>query len=180
MTYYCSLLLTFCFLFCLLDCSCSCSCCCSASSPRHVALDLEVRDGDDETALGLATALHHYQLAAMLLSAAGRIEATTSSGLTILHKAILRDDAGAASFLLEHGANINTRYVEEIWSCSAKCCWFSDVLCQLFVIISLFMKPYLSACLAVSVGLSFSLCLSLFLFFLFPSAVFFLYYGFAT
>ena len=91
------------------------SCCFTASSPQHVAVDLEVRDGDDEPVLGLALNCGNYTIAALLLSSAARVDAATSSGLTLMHKAILRDDTGAASFLLEHGANINTRYVQYSW-----------------------------------------------------------------
>ncbi|XP_065197269.1 rabankyrin-5-like [Sycon ciliatum] len=79
------------------------------STAQHTAVDLEIRDGDDESALGVALNCRAYNIAAVLLSAAARVDANTSSGLTLLHKAILRDDTGAASFLLEHGANIDTR-----------------------------------------------------------------------
>ena len=94
-----------------------------ASTAQHTAVDLEIRDGDDESALGVALNCRAYNIAAVLLSAAARVDANTSSGLTLLHKAILRDDTGAASFLLEHGANIDTRSVCVYCCCASVCVW---------------------------------------------------------
>ncbi|XP_072043178.1 rabankyrin-5-like [Amphiura filiformis] len=71
--------------------------------------DFNLRDSNDQTALGLAlwTGLHSF--AAQVLHAGANINYTTSEGMTLLHTAILKQDTQSALFLLEHQADINIK-----------------------------------------------------------------------
>ncbi len=71
--------------------------------------DFNLRDSNDQTALGLAlwTGLHSF--AAQVLAAGANINYTTSEGMTLLHTAILKQDTQSALFLLEHQADINIK-----------------------------------------------------------------------
>ncbi|XP_048582377.1 rabankyrin-5 isoform X2 [Nematostella vectensis] len=74
----------------------------------NIVPDFNVCDSEEQSALELGLWTAQYGVAARLLEAGARIDAQTSSGLTLLHKAIKRADNSAALFLLEHGANINS------------------------------------------------------------------------
>ena len=72
--------------------------------------DFNLSDSEEQTALELALCTGQMSVASRLLEAGANIEVQTTSGLTLLHKAIRRGDNAAALFLLENGADINNRY----------------------------------------------------------------------
>ena len=59
----------------------------------------------------LALCTGQMSVASRLLEAGASIEVQTTKGLTLLHKAVRREDNASALFLLEHGADINNKYV---------------------------------------------------------------------
>lgn len=73
--------------------------------------DFNLSDSEDQTALELALCTGQISVASRLLDAGASIEVQTTSGLTLLHKAVRRGDNASALFLLEHGADINNKYV---------------------------------------------------------------------
>jgi len=68
-------------------------------------------DSEDQTPLELALWTGQISVASRLLDAGASIEVQTTKGLTLLHKAVRRGDNASALFLLEHGADINNKYV---------------------------------------------------------------------
>lgn len=62
----------------------------------------------------LALCTGQISVASRLLDAGASIEAQTTKGLTLLHKAVRRGDNASALFLLEHGADINNKYVKPL------------------------------------------------------------------
>ncbi|KJE96925.1 hypothetical protein CAOG_007172 [Capsaspora owczarzaki ATCC 30864] len=77
---------------------------------RHAGVDLNARDEEDNTPLGLALLLQAKTIATALVEAGADKECVSAQGgYTLLHQAILRKDAGAARFLLEAGSSINSK-----------------------------------------------------------------------
>ncbi len=73
-------------------------------------LDINLKNSEDETPLGLAlgrAGLPH--LAAAMLAAGADVDVRNAAGLTLLQQAIAEGKTGAALFLLQHGADINMR-----------------------------------------------------------------------
>ena len=73
-------------------------------------LDINLKNSEDETPLGLAlgrAGLPH--LAAAMLAAGADVDVRNASGLTLLQQAIAEGKTDAALFLLQHGADINMR-----------------------------------------------------------------------
>ena len=73
--------------------------------------DFNLSDSEDQTPLELALCTGQMSVANRLLDAGASIEVQTTKGLTLLHKAVRRGDNASALFLLEHGADINNKYV---------------------------------------------------------------------
>ena len=76
----------------------------------NIVPDFNLADSEDQTALELALSTSQLQVAARLLDTGVSIDVKTSEGLALLHKAIMRQDNASALFLLENGADINTRW----------------------------------------------------------------------
>lgn len=72
-------------------------------------IDVNVKDYGGKSALGLALEAGLLDLAERLVAAKADTEAADPSGLTLLHLAIMRSDAAAAIFLLEHDARLDAR-----------------------------------------------------------------------
>ncbi len=73
-------------------------------------LDINLKNSEDETPLGLAlgrAGLPH--LAAAMLAAGADVDVRNAAGLTLLQQAIAEGKTDAALFLLQHGADINMR-----------------------------------------------------------------------
>ena len=79
--------------------------------------DFNLSDSEDQTPLELALFTGQMSVANRLLEAGASIEVQATNGLTLLHKAVRRGDNASALFLLEHGADINNKYV--ICNCMA-------------------------------------------------------------
>ena len=62
----------------------------------------------------LALCTGQIPVASRLLDAGASVEVQTTKGLTLLHKAVRRGDNASALFLLEHGADINNKYVTSL------------------------------------------------------------------
>ena len=75
----------------------------------QIVPDFDLVDSEDQTALELALWTGQYQVAERLLEAGASISGLADSGFSLLHKAVKRGDSDSALFLLEHGADINTR-----------------------------------------------------------------------
>lgn len=76
--------------------------------------DFNLSDSEDQTPLELALCTGQISVASRLLDAGASIEVQTTKGLTLLHKAVRRGDNASALFLLEHGADINNKYVTPV------------------------------------------------------------------
>ena len=73
-------------------------------------MDINLKNSEDETPLGLAlgrAGLPH--LAAAMLAAGADVDVRNAAGLTLLQQAIAEGKTDAALFLLQHGADINMR-----------------------------------------------------------------------
>ncbi|XP_064118603.1 rabankyrin-5-like isoform X2 [Macrobrachium nipponense] len=71
--------------------------------------DLNLRDSDDLTSLGLALGTGQITVAKHLLEAGADINATDSQRRTLLHMAIEVGDIQVATFLINNGADVNVR-----------------------------------------------------------------------
>ena len=76
--------------------------------------DFNLSDSEDQTPLELALCTGQIPVASRLLDAGASVEVQTTKGLTLLHKAVRRGDNASALFLLEHGADINNKYVTSL------------------------------------------------------------------
>ncbi|XP_049597637.1 rabankyrin-5 [Syngnathus scovelli] len=83
-----------------------------ASNNFQIIPDFSLKDSMDQTVLGLALWTGMHTIAAQLLGSGASINDTMSSGQTLLHMAIQRQDSKSALFLLEHQADINIRTQE--------------------------------------------------------------------
>ena len=72
-------------------------------------LNLNLRDGQDETPLSLALWTDQFDIAQRLLRAGADIECIDREEPGMLYVAILREKPRAALFLLENGANYKKR-----------------------------------------------------------------------
>ncbi|XP_023688715.1 rabankyrin-5 isoform X1 [Paramormyrops kingsleyae] len=80
-----------------------------ATNNLQIIPDFSLKDSMDQTVLGLALWTGMHTIAAQLLGSGAAINDTMSSGQTLLHMAIQRQDSKSALFLLEHQADINVR-----------------------------------------------------------------------
>ncbi|XP_062341098.1 rabankyrin-5 isoform X1 [Osmerus eperlanus] len=83
-----------------------------ATNNLQIIPDFSLKDSMDQTVLGLALWTGMHTIAAQLLGSGAAINDTMSSGQTLLHMAIQRQDSRSALFLLEHQADINVRTQE--------------------------------------------------------------------
>ncbi|XP_039866819.1 rabankyrin-5 isoform X2 [Simochromis diagramma] len=83
-----------------------------ATNNFQIIPDFSLKDSMDQTVLGLALWTGMHTIAAQLLGSGASINDTMSSGQTLLHMAIQRQDSKSALFLLEHQADINVRTQE--------------------------------------------------------------------
>ena len=83
----------------------------NAESSGYIALDVNVMDGEEQTALGLALWRSQLDIADMLVEAGADVESQTRQGLTLLLQTILRGDDNSASFLLQRNADYSARYI---------------------------------------------------------------------
>lgn len=83
-----------------------------ATNNLQIIPDFSLKDSMDQTVLGLALWTGMHTIAAQLLGSGASINDTMSSGQTLLHMAIQRQDSRSALFLLEHQADINVRTQE--------------------------------------------------------------------
>jgi ankyrin repeat protein len=71
------------------------------------------RDADSPLSLALATTRSDRDIPAALVEAGTDLEQRNEAGHTALHQAILKEDSVSAIFLLEHGADMNARYLRD-------------------------------------------------------------------
>jgi ankyrin repeat protein len=77
----------------------------NTESSGYIALDVNVMDGEEQTALGLALWSTQLDMAEILVAAGADVESRSRQGLTLLLQAILRGDADSAGFLLQKNAD---------------------------------------------------------------------------
>ena len=70
-----------------------------------------LRDSDGQTAFALALWQHLSEIAVELLSSGANVNDKNSSGATLLHQAISKQDTSSALFLLQQDADPNAKYV---------------------------------------------------------------------
>lgn len=73
--------------------------------------DLNLRDSDDLTPLGVALGTGQINVAKQLLEAGADINTTDSQGYGLLHMAIQVKEVQVATFLINNGADVNLRCV---------------------------------------------------------------------
>lgn len=76
-----------------------------------MGLNVNLRDGSEETPLSLALWTNLFMVAQELLDAGADIESTDSDAPGMLYVAIVREKAKAARYLLDNGANFKKKYV---------------------------------------------------------------------
>jgi ankyrin repeat protein len=81
----------------------------SGSGKLEIGLNLNVEDGDNETALSLALWTEHFSIAQQLIKSGADIECVDREEPGLLYVAILREMPMAAMFLLENGADYKKR-----------------------------------------------------------------------
>ena len=72
-------------------------------------LDLNLKNSAEETPLSVALSHGFNHLAKQMIQSGSDVNVTDGSGMSLLLKAIMNKNLGAASFLLSNGADINTR-----------------------------------------------------------------------
>ena len=103
-----------------------------SSGKLQVGLDLNVRDGLEETALGLAIWTEQFDTAERLLQMGAELEAgggreeeeegERGGEPGLLYVAIVREKQRACLFLLDHGADFKTRYTCSTWRVGRELC----------------------------------------------------------
>ena len=83
----------------------------SSSGKLEIGLNVNLKDGHDETPLGLSLWTDQFVVASKLLENGADIEYTDSEEMGLLYLAIVREKPKACIFLLEHGANFKKRSV---------------------------------------------------------------------
>ena len=71
--------------------------------------DFNLKDSIEQTPFALALWNGYHQLASHLLLGGASINDTNSDGMTLLHQAIMKQDAISAVYLLDHGADLKLR-----------------------------------------------------------------------
>lgn len=84
----------------------------SGSGRLQIALNLDLRDGTEETAMGLALWTGQFDVARELLEAGADIEAPNSQQQTLLYLAVIREQPKACLFLIESGADYRKKTVD--------------------------------------------------------------------
>lgn len=82
------------------------------SNPGNTLLmspDLNLRDSDDLTPLGVALGTGQLTVAQHLLEAGANINTANAQGLGLLHLAIHVKNSQVATFLINNGADVNLR-----------------------------------------------------------------------
>lgn len=69
--------------------------------------DFNLKNSDGDSPLSLALALGHNQLVPLLIHGGADVNARNGQDLTLLHQAILKEDAATACFLLAQGADMD-------------------------------------------------------------------------
>lgn len=84
----------------------------SASNPDELKELLTSKNQDAETPLSLALSAvpKNREVLCALIEAGADLEQRNEAGHTALHQAILKEDSSSAIFLLENGADMNSRY----------------------------------------------------------------------
>ncbi|XP_042239177.1 rabankyrin-5-like isoform X2 [Homarus americanus] len=83
---------------------------CESNKADNLLLpDLNLRDSDDLTALGVALGTGQLTVAKHLLEASADLNTTDSQGLGLLHMAIQLKDIHVATFLINNGTDVNLR-----------------------------------------------------------------------
>ena len=81
----------------------------SSSGKLEVGLNVNLRDGIDETPISLALWTDQFLVAQELMDAGADIESTDSDSPSMLYVAIVREKAKAARYLLDNGADFKKR-----------------------------------------------------------------------
>ena len=76
-----------------------------------IELNIGLSDGAEETPLSLSLWTNQLEIAMKLLDSGADLECPRRDGNTLLFYAIVREQAAAALFLLNHGANFKKRSV---------------------------------------------------------------------
>lgn len=72
---------------------------------------MNLRDGSEESPLGLALWTDQFDIAQQLIDIGADIESKYSDSPGMLYMAIVREKAKAARYLLDNGANFKKRFV---------------------------------------------------------------------
>ena len=76
-----------------------------------IELNIGLSDGAEETPLSLSLWTNQLEIALKLLDSGADLECARRDGNTLLFYAIVREQASASLFLLNHGANFKKRSV---------------------------------------------------------------------
>ena len=83
----------------------------SSTGKLEIGLNVNLRDGFDESPLSLALWTDEFDVAQKLIDVGADIESKDSESPGMLYVAIIREKAKAARYLLDNGANFRKRFV---------------------------------------------------------------------
>lgn len=81
----------------------------SLDKDSKMAVNFNARDAEGDTPLSLALSLNHKSLVPILIKGKADVNVRNGKDFTLLHQAILKEDAVTAIFLLDNGADINAK-----------------------------------------------------------------------
>ena len=81
----------------------------SSSGKLEIGLNVNVKDGNEETPLSLSLWTDQFEVANQLLKQGADIECADSEEPGLLYVSIMREKAQAALFLLDNGADFKKR-----------------------------------------------------------------------
>lgn len=87
------------------------------ASDSNTQLDIKDKSGETPLSLAIKAPLKKgREIVAALINAGANINQRNDKGLTLLHQAILKEDSATAIFLLENGADMNSKLVNILTS----------------------------------------------------------------
>lgn len=80
-----------------------------SGDPLQVIPNFTLKDTQDQTVLALALWQGFHDIALQLIAGGANINDYNGEGMTLLHQAIMKQDAASALFLLENQADCNAK-----------------------------------------------------------------------
>ena len=86
-----------------------------SSGKLEIGLNVNLKDGNEETPLSLSLWTDQFEVASQLLKQGADIECCDGEETGLLYVSIMREKADAALFLLDNGADFKKRYMYTLY-----------------------------------------------------------------